>query len=116
MQRFNAQCDCPPIGDRTPVTITDNGEGTGTTNWTCDNNYILDGYVFVNGGQALTIEAGTIVKGAAGSGVDAAAMIVASGGQIFAEGTEGCPIIFTFEGDAHSTVLRRTTPVANGAA
>tara|TARA_B100000989_G_scaffold294920_1_gene274914 strand:- start:5178 stop:6644 length:1467 start_codon:yes stop_codon:yes gene_type:complete len=82
------------------VTITDNGEGTGTTAWTCDNNYILDGYVFINGGQALTIEAGTIVKGAAGSGVDAAAMIVSSGGQIFAEGTEDCPIIFTFEGDA----------------
>ena len=60
----------------------------------------MDGYVFVNGGQALTIEAGTIVKGAAGSGVDAAAMIVSAGGQIFAEGTEDCPIIFTFEGDA----------------
>ena len=82
------------------MTITDNGEGTGTTAWTCDNNYILDGYVFINGGQALTIEAGTIIKGAAGSGVDAAAMIVSSGGQIFAEGTEDCPIIFTFEGDA----------------
>ena len=46
----------------TDVTITDNGEGTGTTTWTCDKNYILDGYIFVNGGQALTIEAGTIVK------------------------------------------------------
>ena len=97
---LHAQCDCPPLSQRTDVTITDNGEGTGTTTWTCDNNYILDGYVFVNGGQALTIEAGTIVKGAAGSGVDAAAMIVSAGGQIFAEGTENCPIIFTFEGDA----------------
>ena len=94
------QCDCPPLSQRTDVTVTDNGEGTGTTTWTCDNNYILDGYVFVNVGQALTIEAGTIVKGAAGSGVNAAAMIVSSGGQIFAEGTEDCPIIFTFEGDA----------------
>ena len=56
--------------------------------------------MFVNSGQALTIEAGTIVKGAAGSGVDAAAMIVAKGGQIFAEGTADCPIIFTYEGDA----------------
>ena len=32
--------------------------------------------------------------------MDAAAMIVSTGGQIFAEGTEDCPIIFTFEGDA----------------
>ena len=95
-----AQCDCPPIADRTPVTITDNGQGTGTTNWTCDNTYILDGYVFVNEGQALTIAPGTVVKGAAGSGVDAAAMIVSKGGQIFADGTETCPIVFTFEGDA----------------
>lgn len=97
---LHAQCDCPPLSQRTDITITDNGEGTGTTTWTCDNNYILDGYVFVNNGQALTIEAGTIVKGAAGAGVDAAAMIVSTGGQIFAEGTEDCPIIFTFEGDA----------------
>ena len=96
----NAQCDCPPLSQRTDVTITDNGEGTGTTTWTCNNNYILDGYVFVNSGQALTIEAGTIVKGAAGSGVDAAAMVVAKGGQIFAEGTADCPIIFTYGGDA----------------
>jgi len=96
----NAQCDCPPLSQRTDVTITDNGEGTGTTTWTCNNNYILDGYVFVNAGQALTIEAGTVVKGAAGSGVDAAAMIVAKGGQIFAEGTADCPIIFTYGGDA----------------
>jgi hypothetical protein len=96
----NAQCDCPPLSQRTDVTITDNGEGAGTTTWTCNNNYILDGYVFVNSGQALTIEAGTIVKGAAGSGVDAAAMIVAKGGQIFAEGTADCPIIFTYGGDA----------------
>ena len=91
---------CPPLSQRTDITITDNGEGSGTNTWTCDNNYILDGYVFVNGGTRLTIEAGTIVKGAAGSGVDAAAMIVSAGGQIFAEGTENCPIIFTFEGDA----------------
>ena len=97
---LRAQCDCPPLSQRTDVTITDNGEGTTTTTWTCDNNYILDGYVFVNADQALTIEAGTIVKGAAGSGVDAAALIVSSGGQIFAEGTADCPIIFTFEGDA----------------
>ena len=96
----NTQCDCPPLSQRTDVTITDNGEGAGTTTWTCNNNYILDGYVFVNSDQALTIEAGTIVKGAAGSGVDAAAMIVAKGGQIFAEGTADCPIIFTFEDDA----------------
>lgn len=95
-----SQCDCPPLSERTDVTIEDNGAGTGTTTWTCNNNYILNGYVFVTTGQVLTIEAGTVVKGAAGSGVDAAAMIVSKGGQMFAEGTADCPIIFTHEGDA----------------
>ena len=95
-----AQCDCPPLSERTDVVITDNGEGTGTETWSCNNNYILNGYTFVNSGQALTIQAGTIVKGAAGSGVDASALIVSKGGQIFAEGTADCPIIFTYEGDA----------------
>ena len=71
----------------------------GTDTWTCANNYILDGYVFIQSGQALTIEAGTVVKGAAGTGADASAMIVAKGGQLFAEGTADCPIIFTYEGD-----------------
>ena len=93
------QCECPPISDRPNVQIEDNGLGLGTDTWTCANNYILSGYVFIQSGQALTIEAGTVVKGAAGTGADASAMIVAKGGQLFAEGTADCPIIFTYEGD-----------------
>ena len=92
-------CDCPPLADRTEVTITDAGEGTGTTTWTCDNTYILDGYVFVNSGQTLTIEPGTVIKGATGAGADASAFIVASGGTVNAEALAACPIIFTFAGD-----------------
>jgi hypothetical protein len=59
----------------------------------------LDGYVFVNSGQTLTIEPGTVVKGMAGQGADAAALIVARGGMIDAEGTADCGITFTFEAD-----------------
>ncbi|MGB0138058.1 MAG: hypothetical protein ACPF83_12540, partial [Flavobacteriales bacterium] len=59
-----AQCSgCPDLASRTAVTITDSGSGTGTTTWTCDNTYFLDGYVFVNSGQVLTIEPGTVIKG-----------------------------------------------------
>ena len=72
---------------------------TGTTTWTSNNTYILSGYVFVESGQTLTIEPGTIVKGAPGSGVDASALIVSKGGQLMADGTAAAPIIFTFEGD-----------------
>ena len=76
----HSQCDCPPIADRPIVNVASGGSGT--TTWTCANTYVLDGYVFVQAGQVLTIEAGTVVKGAAGSGVDAAALIVSRDGQI----------------------------------
>ena len=82
------------------ITITDDGSGTGTTTWTNDNIYLLDGFVFVNDGDVLTIEPGTIIKGKSGSGADASALVVARGGQIFANGTSDSPIIFTFENDA----------------
>ena len=94
---LRAQCDCPPIADRPIVNIPSGG--TGTTTWTCANTYVLDGYVFVQGGQVLTVEAGTVIKGAAGSGVEAAALIVSRDGQIFAEGNAECPIIMTYEAD-----------------
>lgn len=92
-------CDCPPFAERPTVVVSDDGTGTGTATWTCDNTYLLDGYVFVNDGQALTVEPGTVIKGMAGSGADAAALIVARGGQIFADGAADCPIVFTFEAD-----------------
>ena len=94
---LSAQCDCPPVADRPVITLP--AGATGTTTLTCDNTYILDGYVVVQAGQVLTIEAGTVVKGAAGSGVDAAALIVARDGQIMADGTADCPIIMTYEAD-----------------
>jgi len=100
MHRAVAQCNCPPVNQRPTVVVTDNsGAGVGTTTWTCANTYLLDGYVFVNSGQALTIQPGTVVKGMAGNGSDASALIVARGGQIYAAGTEDCPIVFTHEAD-----------------
>jgi hypothetical protein len=82
------------------VIIADDGSGTGTTTWTNDNTYILDGFVFVNAGDVLTIEPGTVIKGQTGSGADASALVVARGGQIQANGTAAAPIVFTFEADA----------------
>ena len=77
------------------VTVTDEGNGTGTTTWTKNKVYILSGFVFVNSGQTLTIEAGTVIKGEYGTGANASALIVAQGGKIMAEGTADAPIIFT---------------------
>lgn len=79
--------------------ITDQGGGTGTVTWTSDTEYLLNGFVFVNDGQTLTIEAGTIIRGKTGQGSLASALIVARGGTIIAEGEKTNPIIFTVEGD-----------------
>ncbi len=73
--------------------------GVGTTTWTSENTYILDGLVFVNAGQTLTIEPGTVIKAKPGEGENASALIVARGGKIRAEGTVAEPIIFTAEDD-----------------
>lgn len=87
-----------PAGSNT-VTITDVGSGVGTSSWTNDNVYLLDGFVFVNSGQTLTIQPGTVIKGKPGTGANASALIVAQGGMINACGTVSQPIIFTFEAD-----------------
>ncbi|MCK5135089.1 MAG: hypothetical protein KAR19_04815 [Bacteroidales bacterium] len=80
-------------------TISDQGGGTGTTTWTSDITYLLNGFVFVNDGQTLTIEAGTVIRARTGQGSLASALIVARGGTLIAEGKANNPIIFTVEGD-----------------
>lgn len=81
------------------INVIDDGNGTGTVTWTANNVYVLNGMVFVNESQTLTIEAGTVIKGKAGQGENASALIVARGGKIMAEGTSEKPIIFTAEAD-----------------
>jgi hypothetical protein len=81
------------------VTVTDHGEGTGTKTFTADKVWILNKFVFVNEGQTLTIEPGTVIKGKPGQGESASALIVARGAKIMAEGTATKPIIFTAEAD-----------------
>ena len=92
---INTDVDAP--GEE--VTVSASAEGVGTTTWTANNTYILDGLVFVNEGQTLTIEAGTVIKGNPGQGGGASALIVARGGTIEAAGTAEDPIIFTAVSD-----------------
>lgn len=82
-----------------PEVIRDNGGGIGTVTWTKNKLYLIEGFVFVNDGQVLTIEQGTVVRFKTGQGSAASALIVARGGKIYATGTESEPIIFTVEGD-----------------
>ena len=82
-------------------TIKDEDIGAGTTNWTADKEYLLDGYVYVEEGGELIIEAGTVIRGKAvpTTGDLASALIIARGAKIIAEGTVNNPIIFTSELD-----------------
>jgi len=83
----------------TDETIRDNGEGTGTVTWYAGRKYILEGLVFVNDGQELTIEPGAVIRSKTGQADKASALIVSRGARIIAKGSAEEPIIFTVEGD-----------------
>jgi len=87
-----------PINTTYPATTTTKGNGnftlaTGlhiTANETWSGNVKLDGWVYVDNGATLTINAGTTIRGTASS-----ALIIQRGGKIMAEGTSSSPIVFT---------------------
>ncbi len=84
----------------TDIVVTDETIAPGQTyNMTANNTYILDGFVFVEEGSVLNIEAGTVIKGKQGEAENASALIIARGGKINANGTKENPIIFTSELD-----------------
>lgn len=72
---------------------------TDDTTWSKDTVYQLGGRIAVEDGATLTIEAGTIIKGEAGTGPNATALLVARGGKLMAEGTADAPVIFTSVAD-----------------
>ena len=72
---------------------------TTNTTWTRNNVYQLGGRITVVSGATLTIEAGTIIKGEAGTGANATALLIARGGKLIADGRADAPIIFTSVAD-----------------
>lgn len=64
----------------------------GTTTWTRDNIYILQGFVRVTDQDTLVIEPGTVIKG---DFATKGSLIVERGGYLNAQGTETRPIVFT---------------------
>ncbi|MEL7162988.1 MAG: T9SS C-terminal target domain-containing protein, partial [Bacteroidota bacterium] len=87
-------CDCTPAN-----TIS----GNITSNTTLSGCNCIEGYVFVEPGVTLTIDAGTVIKGIIDdnitTGDQASALIVARGATIEANGTSAAPIVFTAETD-----------------
>lgn len=94
---LDINCECVEINTSNEVLVTDNI--TGEVTWTSDKIWILTTRVAVEDGGKLTIEPGTIVKGEAGTGANATALLVARGGMLMAEGTAANPIIFTSVAD-----------------
>ncbi len=85
----------PQVGDIIQVA---NNITTDTT-WDSDFIYQLNGRIAVESGVTLTIEAGTLIKGSAGQGVNASALLVARGATLNANGTAADPIIMTSTAD-----------------
>jgi hypothetical protein len=70
------------------------GDITGTVNWTKDKRYLLKGFVRVQEGGVLNIEAGTVIFGDTES---KGTLVVQRGGKIYANGTASEPIVMTSE-------------------
>lgn len=97
------ECGCPPFGERETTFISEfsdaNGNLTSNTILSCNEAYELDQTLYVGDGQTLTIQAGTIIRGQSGSGLNAKSIVISRGAQIIANGSENCPIQFTSTGD-----------------
>jgi len=91
-KKDDGSCIYPPE-DETVITVSSNI--TTNTTWETGKVYILADRIAVTSGATLTIEPGVIVKGEAGTGANATALIIARDAKIMAEGTATQPIIFT---------------------
>ncbi|RIV18285.1 cell shape-determining protein MreB [Fibrisoma montanum] len=86
------------LANRPVITIA--GNITANQNWTAGNVYELRGFVNVDNNAVLTIEPGTLIKGA-GRDQDpsgqqrGATLIIRPGSRLEARGTAAAPIVFT---------------------
>ncbi len=80
------------IAGAADIDVTENI--TTSQTWTADNVYHLKAVIYIEPGASLTIQPGTLIRGNTES-----ALVVASGAQIFATGTQSNPIIMTSEED-----------------
>jgi len=74
------------------LVVSGNLDINGTTTWTNNNIYILQGFVKVTAGDTLVIQPGTVIKGDFST---KGSLIVERDGYIVADGTPQQPIVFT---------------------
>ena len=75
-----------------PQVVVVNGEITSDTTWTSNNQYLIQGALFVRSGATLTIQAGTTIFG---DQATTGTLVVDRGGQLVAQGDANSPIVFT---------------------
>ena len=75
-----------------PNQVTVSTDITSNTTWTADNEYTLQGFIYVTNCATLTIQPGTVIKGDKGS---KGALIVTRCSKLVADGTAQDPIVFT---------------------
>lgn len=85
------------VAEQTTFVVTENISGN--TTWETGNTYILGGRITVLPGATLNIEPGVVVKGEAGTGANATALLVARDATLNANGEANAPIIFTSVAD-----------------
>ena len=93
---------CDPTPDPEPQPTSNKVINTNikeNTTWYADTVYQLGGRIAVEAGATLTIQPGTIIKGEAGTGANATALLIARGAKLNAVGTASLPIIFTSVAD-----------------
>jgi len=81
------------------IIIPVSGNITSNATWETGKVYVLQSRIAVVAGVTLTIQPGVIIKGQAGTGANATALLIARGGKLMAEGTADAPIIFTSVAD-----------------
>jgi hypothetical protein len=78
-----------------PTEVEISANITEDVTWEAGKTYILTSRIAVVEGVTLTIEPGVVIKGEAGTGSNATALIIARGATLLAEGSAEAPIIFT---------------------
>ncbi|MCG6928586.1 MAG: T9SS C-terminal target domain-containing protein [Acidobacteria bacterium] len=81
----------PTTPDQGQVVIK-SGEITADETWTSNNEYLIQGALFVRSGATLTIQAGTTIFG---DQATTGTLVIAQGGRLVAQGTATSPIVFT---------------------
>lgn len=81
----------PPPAPSSDVIVL-HGTITQDTTLTNDKKWLLQGFVYIDNGATITIQAGTVIKGDKGS---KGSLIIQRGAKIHAVGTSSQPVVFT---------------------